>query len=66
MRFLEKQNILNKMELPCTNCKFRTERKRAHRVFIGCKDKEKKKGFIEDNYFYRHKCTNYEKDEGLI
>jgi hypothetical protein len=51
------------MILPCTDCKYRTEREEGHRKFIGCSDSEKKKGFIEDDWTYRHRCTNYEKSE---
>jgi hypothetical protein len=50
------------MILPCTDCKFKTEREEGHRTFVGCSDKEKKKGFIEDDWTYRHSCTNYEKE----
>lgn len=48
------------MVLPCETCKHRTETRQAHRVFIGCNDSEKRKGFVEDNFFYRHRCSNYE------
>lgn len=51
------------MILPCTDCKFRTVREEGHRTFIGCSDEEKKKGFIEDDWTYRHSCRNYEKEQ---
>ncbi|HSQ90227.1 hypothetical protein [Romboutsia sp.] len=49
------------MYLPCDTCKFKRERKDGFRTFVGCIDKEKEKGFKEDNYFYIHSCSNYEK-----
>ena len=51
------------MELPCTTCKYKTERRQGHRTFVGCNDEDKKKGFIEDTFTYRHECSNYERGE---
>ena len=54
------------MKLPCETCKYRTERTQGHRIFIGCKDKaRKKKHFIEDTFTYNHKCTGYVKDDTI-
>ena len=52
------------MILPCTTCKYRKERKRGHRVFVGCKDKSREKELKEvfENYY---KCSNYEEDDTL-
>ena len=48
------------MHLPCITCKYRTENRSGHRVFVGCKDKARKEEhFIEDDFFYRHSCTGY-------
>ena len=50
------------MILPCTKCKYRTERREGHRIFIGCGEPErKKKGFKEDTFLYRHTCSEFEK-----
>ena len=51
------------MILPCETCKFRTERTEGHRMFVGCKDSEKKKNnFHEDTWTYQHSCKAYEKE----
>ena len=51
-----------KMELICSNCKYRVERKDGFRTFIGCLDENKEKGFYQDDYDYHTSCTNYEKE----
>lgn len=53
------------MILPCTTCKYRTEKSVGFRTFVGCSDKERKdKNFHEDDFFYHHSCDAYIKDEG--
>lgn len=54
------------MELICSNCKYRVERKDGFRTFIGCIDKNKEKGFYQDDYDYHTSCTNYEKESEEI
>lgn len=49
--------------IPCDDCKYRTERHEGFRIFLGCSDKEKRKGFHENNFTYRHQCDNYKKGE---
>lgn len=51
------------MILPCETCKYRTVEESGFRKFIGCSDEEKRKGFRYDDFFYRHKCLNYEAEE---
>lgn len=51
------------MYLPCDSCKYKKETRNGFRVFVGCSDDNKIKGFVSDNYFYNHKCSNYEKEE---
>jgi len=54
------------MNLPCETCKYRTEITKGHRIFVGCKDKaRKKKHFIRDDFSYNHGCTGYVKDETI-
>ena len=50
------------MICPCETCKYKTETKRDHRVFLGCSDAEKRKGFKYDDFFYWHSCDNYESE----
>ena len=50
------------MILPCTTCKYRTVEESGFRIFIGCSDKEKEKGFRYDDFLYHHKCSNYEEE----
>jgi len=55
------------LKIPCTACIYRKQTEVGHRIFIGCSDEEKKKGFIEDDYWYEHKCSNHTpKEECLI
>ena len=51
------------MILPCDTCKYKTEERAGHRIFVGCSDEEKHKGFHYDDFFYHHRCDNYEKEE---
>jgi len=54
------------MNLPCITCKYRKETTQAHRIFVGCKNKDrKKKHFIEDSFCYWHTCTGYVKDDKI-
>ena len=63
-RIIKERNRRWEMNLPCIDCEYRTERTQGHRTFVGCKDKDRKeKHFIEDIYWYRHKCTGYVKDK---
>ena len=50
------------MTCPCETCKYKTERKEGHRVWLGCADPEKRKGFQFDDFWYHHSCTNYERE----
>lgn len=51
------------MKLPCMDCKYKKETRNGFRIFVGCSDENKRKGFVSDDYFYNHKCSNYEKEE---
>lgn len=48
--------------LICCTCKYRIEKRQGHRIFIDCSDKNKEKGFHQDNFFYHSSCPNYEED----
>lgn len=39
------------MTCPRETCKYKTEERIGHRVFLGCKDEEKRKGFQYDDFF---------------
>lgn len=54
------------MKTPCKVCNYYKETSEGHRTFMGCKDKERQKGFIADNYWYDHKCTNCEPREECL
>lgn len=54
------------MKDPCTACKYLKYEEVGHRVFTGCSDDEKKKGFEEDTYFYNHECSNHEAREECL
>lgn len=54
------------MDCPCEKCKYKTETKQGHRVFLGCSDEEKKKGFHYDDFFYHHRCDNFEEAEAKL
>lgn len=48
-----------KMQSPCETCIYVRTRREGHRVFTFCSDAEKARGFVYDDFLYRHKCVNH-------
>ena len=54
------------MNSPCNTCKYCKEVKEEFRTILTCTDKEKKKLFHYDNYWYDHTCKGHSPREQCL
>lgn len=54
------------MNTPCNTCKYCKEVKEEFRTILTCTDKEKKKLFHYDDYWYDHTCKGHSPREQCL
>ena len=54
------------MNSPCNTCKYCKEVKEEFRTILTCTDKEKKKLFHYDDYWYDHTCKGHSPREQCL